>query len=151
MEFSKDNVLLNVNVKDKIELFQYIAQYAREKSIIENELDLVKAFLEREAEVSTGLQDSFAIPHAKSDVIKVPTVVFLKLSNPIDWETFDEKPVSNVFALLVPSKYEGTLHLQMISRIATALLEEDFVNAVKNASDSDALNTQITKTMKGEH
>lgn len=151
MEFNKDNILLNVDVKDKTELFYYIAQYAKENNIINDELELVLAFLNREEEVSTGLQDSFAIPHAKSDFIKVPMVLFLKLTNPIEWETFDEKPVSNVFALLVPSECKGTLHLEMISKIATSLLEEDFINSVKNSSDKDELEKQIKKAMEGAY
>lgn len=78
-------------------------------------------------------------------------LVFLKLKNPIEWETFDDKPVSNVFALLVPSKYEGTLHLEMISRIATSLLEEEFIDLVKNSSDLDLLQKYITKAMEGAY
>ncbi len=151
MEFTKENILTNVNVKDKTKLFHYIAQYAKIKNIIDNEAELVEAFLEREEEVSTGLQESFAIPHAKADFIKIPTVLFLKLSHPIEWETFDDQPVSNVFALLVPSENKGTLHLEMISKIATSLLEEEFITSVKNSSDKDELEKQIKKAMEGAY
>ncbi len=149
MEFKKDNILLNVDVKNKNELFEYIAKYAFKKQIIENKEKLVQAFLDRELEVSTGLQESFAIPHAKSETISQPTVLFLKLKSPIEWETFDYQPVSNVFALLVPSRFEGTLHLEMISRIATSLLEDDFINLVKKSSNVDELKNIISKAMEG--
>ncbi|MGT2908137.1 PTS sugar transporter subunit IIA [Streptococcus dentiloxodontae] len=151
MEFTKNNILLDVNVKDKIELFHYIAQHVKDKGIIDGESELVEAFLEREKEVSTGLQDSFAIPHAKADFIKKPTILFLKLTHPIEWETFDDQPVSNVFALMVPSEYKGTLHLEMISKVATSLLEEEFINSVKNSSDKDELENQIIKAMEGAY
>ncbi|MTB64755.1 PTS sugar transporter subunit IIA [Streptococcus sp. zg-86] len=150
MEFNRDNIFINVNVKDKIELFNYIANSAKEEEIIDEASWLVEAFIERENEVSTGLQDSFAIPHAKSNFIKRPAIFFLKLQQPIAWETFDDQAVSNVFALLVPSQFEGTTHLEMISRIATSLLEEDFVNRVKNSSNIDELQKIISKVMEGE-
>lgn len=150
MEFSQEHIFLNVKVKDKVELFQFIAQYAKEHEIVDEEAQLVTAFVEREKEVSTGLQDSFAIPHAKSDFIKKPAILYLKLQQPIEWETFDEQAVSNVFALLVPSQFEGTMHLEMISRIATALLEEDFVHRVKDSSSVDELQKIISKVMEGE-
>lgn len=127
MKFDKENILLNVNVKDKKDLFAYIARYAKKKRIIDDEQLLIKAFTNRESEVSTGLQNSFAIPHAKADCIMKPTVLYLKLLHPIEWETFDDKPVQNIFALLVPTKHEGTLHLEMISRIATSLLDDEFI------------------------
>ncbi|MGT2784425.1 PTS sugar transporter subunit IIA [Streptococcus merionis] len=151
MKFDRKNILLDVDAKDKLELFGIIANYALKNEIVDDKEKLVNAFLERESEVSTGLQDSFAIPHAKSDFIKLPMMLFLKLQNPIEWETFDDKPVSNVFALLVPSKFEGTLHLEMISRIATSLLEDEFTNSVKNSSDIDELEKQINKAMEGAY
>ena len=111
MKFDSSNILLNVDVNDKNELFAYIASYAKKQNIIEDEARLVDAFLAREAEVSTGLQESFAIPHAKANFIKEPTIIYVKLKHPIEWETFDEKPVQNIFTLLVPDKYKGTIHL----------------------------------------
>lgn len=151
MKFDNNNILLNIDVKDKDDLFAYIAKYAKEKGVIDDEQTLIAAFINREKEVSTGLQDSFAIPHAKSDCIKEPTVLYLKLLHPIDWETFDDNPVQNVFALLVPIGYEGTLHLEMISRIATSLLEEKFIKTVKKSSNVNKLKSVITEVMKGEN
>lgn len=151
MKFDKENILLNVNVKDKKDLFVYIASYAKKKQIIDDEQKLIKAFINRELEVSTGLQDSFAIPHAKANFIKEPTIIYVKLNHPIEWETFDEKPVQNIFALLVPDKYKGTIHLEMISRIATSLLDDNFIKVVKDSSNAKELETVILNAMKGDN
>lgn len=151
MDFDTNNILLDVDVSDKLSLFQYIARYAAANKLVKSSEQLVEAFLEREKEVSTGLQDSFAIPHAKADFIYKPTVIFLKLRHPISWETFDEKPVSNVFVLLVPSEFEGSTHLEMISKIATSLMENEFTETVKNTSDIQQLKETIIKAMKGEY
>lgn len=151
MDFDTKNILLDVDVSDKLSLFQYIAHYAKVNKLINKSEQLVEAFLKREEEVSTGLQDSFAIPHAKGDFIHQPAVIFLKLRHPISWETFDEQPVANVFALLVPSEFEGRNHLEMISKIATSLMEGDFTAAIKNTEDSKQLKEIITKAMKGEY
>lgn len=151
MKFGSNNILLNVDVNDKNELFAYIASYAKKQNIIEDEARLVDAFLAREAEVSTGLQESFAIPHAKANFIKEPTIIYVKLNHPIEWETFDEKPVQNIFALLVPDKYKGTIHLEMISRIATSLLDDNFIKVVKDSSNAKELETVILNAMKGDN
>lgn len=147
MEFNEENVLINVDVQDRLALFEYISDYALIKGIVKNKEKLVEAFLEREKEGSTGLQDSFAIPHAKSDFVIKPAIIFLKLKKPIQWETFDDRPVANVFALLVPKECEGTVHLQMISNIATLLLEEEFTNFIKNTEDIHLLKKEISKAM----
>lgn len=151
MEFRNENILLDVAVKDKLALFEYIADYAVTHKLVADGEALVEAFLKREREVSTGLQDSFAIPHAKAAFINEPIVLFLKLSQPIEWETFDDKPVANVFALLVPSEFEGMVHLQMISQIATSLMEESFTDIIKHTDDVTLLTKTISSAMNGEY
>mgnify|MGYP000349830141 FL=1 len=79
-------------------------------------------FLEREKEFSTGLQDGFAIPHARTDNVKKVTVMFLRNKDGIDWQTLDDEPVKYIFALLVPKQSAGDVHLKMISSLATALI-----------------------------
>ena len=87
----------------------------------------------------------------KAAFINEPIVLFLKLSQPIEWETFDDKPVANAFALLVPSEFEGMVHLQMISQIATSLMEESFTDIIKHTDDVTLLTKTISSAMNGEY
>lgn len=109
-----------------------------------------RAFNEREEEYSTGLQEGFAIPHAKADTVLTPTVLFIRLKHEIEWETFDDSAVKNVFALMVPKEDEGTVHLEMLSRLATALLEAEFIQQVQQSEDKTQLVELIKKEMIGE-
>jgi PTS system fructose-specific IIA component len=76
--------------------------------------------------------------------------LFIRLTKAIEWETFDDSAVKNVFALMVPKKDEGTVHLEMLSRLATALLEEDFIQQVQQSEDKTKLVETIKKEMIGE-
>ena len=102
-------------------------------------------FLEREKEFSTGLQDGFAIPHARTDNVKKVTVMFLRNKNGIDWQTLDDKPVKYIFALLVPKQSAGDVHLKMISSLATALLEDEFKDTIISSNDKAELTRYILK------
>jgi len=79
-----------------------------------------------------------------------PTVLFIRLEQAIEWETFDDSAVKNVFALMVPKKDEGTVHLQMLSRLATALLEDTFIQQIQQSKDKAYLAELIKKEMMGE-
>lgn len=151
MKFNQDNIFLNVDVKDKVTLFNFISKKANIMGVTNDPNELVKSFIHREEEMSTGLQESFAIPHAKAECILKPIVLFIKLRVPIEWETFDDKPVQNVFALMVPKKFEGTVHLEMISRIATSLLEDEFIDIVKGSNNLEDLEKEISKAMEGAY
>lgn len=150
MDFKESNILLDVAVASKEELFEVIAAYAYESGYVANAAEACKAFNEREAEYSTGLQDGFAIPHAKADTVLAPTVLFIRLAREVEWETFDDSAVKNVFALMVPKEDEGTVHLEMLSRLATALLEDEFIQQIQESEDKTQLVELIKKVMIGE-
>ncbi|QAR36287.1 PTS sugar transporter subunit IIA [Latilactobacillus curvatus] len=149
MKFTKENVLLNQAADSKGALLRIIARYAKLQNIVESEEVTYSAFLKRESESSTGLQDGFAIPHAKDETVKTPTVIFVKNKSGISWETFDDQPVQYVFALLVPKAEQGTVHIQMLSALATALMEDDFKDAIIKSTDVKELVTIISNEMTG--
>ena len=107
-------------------------------------------FLKREEEYSTGLQDEFAIPHAKSTHAKEVAIFFVKCKNELDWETLDDSKVKYLFALIVPMENAGNEHLLMISKLATSLLEDEFKEKVKSSTDKAELKEYILKMMKDD-
>ena len=141
MKFTRENVFLNVDSKDKEELLRFISSQAQKINLTNDSEKLLESFEQREQEYSTGLQDGFAIPHAKSDVVNNVGIIYVRLSNPIAWKTYDDKPVIDVFALMVPTENAGTTHLKMLANLSTALLEDDFkVELRKKDNEKDIAN-----------
>lgn len=144
----EDNyIFLNKDYKSKQELLSFIAAKAEELNICDTKEGLLEDLLAREAEFSTGLQDGFAIPHARSSHVKKVSVFFIRNKSVLDWETLDDSEVHYLFALLVPKENEGNIHLQMISKLATCLLEEDFKDKIKSTSDKSELKDYILKNI----
>lgn len=144
----EDNyIFLNEDYKSKQELLSFIAAKAEELNICDTKEGLLEDLLAREAEFSTGLQDGFAIPHARSSHVKKVSVFFIRNKSVLDWETLDDSEVHYLFALLVPKENEGNIHLQMISKLATCLLEEDFKDKIKSTSDKSELKDYILKNI----
>lgn len=150
MNFTEEHILLDLSADSQEELFMLLANYAKELGVIEDAKKVSEAFMEREQQFSTGLQEGFAIPHAKSAYVLTPTVLYVQLKQPVPWETFDDSPVQHVFALLVPVEEAGTLHLEMLSRLATALMEETFIKDIQQHQDKAFLVQRISKEMLGE-
>lgn len=144
----EDNyIFLNEDYKSKQELLSFIAAKAEELNICDTKEGLLEDLLAREAEFSTGLQDGFAIPHARSSHVKKVSVFFIRNKSVLDWETLDDSEVHYLFALLVPKENEGNIHLQMISKLATCLLEDDFKYKIKSTSDKSELKDYILKNI----
>lgn len=148
MKFTSEHICFDVPGNSKQELLEYVAKKAQELHICDNSQGLLKDLLAREQAFSTGLQDGFAIPHARSDYIKEASILFIKTKNPIDWGTMDGNQVHYMFSLLVPKENEGNIHLMMLSQLATCLLEDDFKAYVKSCQDKALLVSYIYKGME---
>lgn len=142
------DVLCGQTVENRDAALALISERAVEAGIAEDSAALYAAFLKREAEGTTGMVEGFAIPHAKSDTVKTAQVMVLKSSEGIaSWETMDESPVTCAIALLVPESEAGTSHLQILSKVATALTDEAFRAAVKSTDDPAAIAKLINERL----
>lgn len=142
------NVFCGQTVENRDAALALISERAVEAGIAEDSAALYAAFLKREAEGTTGMVEGFAIPHAKSDTVKTAQVMVLKSSEGIaSWETMDEFPVTCAIALLVPESEAGTSHLQILSKVATALTDEAFRAAVKSTDDPAAIAKLINERL----
>ena len=142
------DVLCGQTVENRDAALALISERAVEAGIAEDSAALYAAFLKREAEGTTGMVEGFAIPHAKSDTVKTAQVMVLKSSEGIaSWETMDGSPVTCAIALLVPESEAGTSHLQILSKVATALTDEAFRAAVKSTDDPAAIAKLINERL----
>ncbi len=124
--------------ENKEALFEIIAKQFKEKNIIKLETDFVKALKAREAEVSTGFVDGFAIPHGKSATVIEPGIIFLKINNGIDWPSMDGGLIHYVFALAIP-EVGGEEHLKTLTKISRKLIDEQFRNDLKLAKNNEEI------------
>lgn len=144
------NVFLNVDIDNKLDMLKFISEKAEEIGITSNKDELLKDLIKREEEYSTGIQDGFAIPHAKSLSIKNPAVFYIKTTNDIEWETFDGSNVRYIFSLMVPEENENNIHLMMLSKLATCLMDDDFRKEVMISDDKNKLVSYVSNKIKEE-
>lgn len=143
-------IFLNEDLTTKSEILEFLAQEAQKLGITENKEGLLKDLWKREEECSTGIQDGFAIPHAKSQYVKTPTIFYIKTKEEVEWETLDDSNVRYVFNLLVPEENNDNIHLKMLSKLATSLMEDDFKSEIIEAVDKSKLIKYISEKMKEE-
>lgn len=91
---------------------------------------------EREDTIATYVEYGVAIPHAKTNAVKEPFVVYEKLNQGVVWGANGEV-AHYIFMIGVPEKYAGNLHLKIISELSKNLLREEFRNKLLNAENPD--------------
>lgn len=150
MILEEKNIFLNEELTSKDKVLEFIAEEAQKLGVTDNKDCLLKDLWKREEEYSTGIQDGFAIPHAKSHYVKTPTILYIKTKEEVEWETLDGSNVRYIFNLLVPEKNEDNVHLKMLSKLATCLMEDDFKKEVIEAVDKSKLIKYISEKMREE-
>ena len=68
--------------------------------------------------------EGIAIPHAKSEAVKAPSLAAMTVSEGVDYEALDDKPSNLLFMIAAPN--DGDVHLEVLSRLMTILMDEDF-------------------------
>ena len=89
------------------------------------------AILLREEQGTTAIGEGIAVPHAKSDSVKVPGLSAITVKGGVDYESPDGKPSDIFFMIAAPM--DGDLHLEILSRLMVMLMEPEFCNALRNA------------------
>ena len=78
---------------------------------------IFERLLERERLGSTGLAGGVALPHARMPGVTGSHGAFIRLAEPVDFDSLDGQPVDLVFALLVPEEATEE-HLQLLAELA---------------------------------
>lgn len=133
---TEKSVFVNQNLESREALLRFVSDKAAEFGITDNADAVYDAFMAREAMGETGMTDGFAVPHAKSDDIKDAAVIVVKNAAPLEWPSFDEKPVDVAIALLVPGGEAGTTHIKLLSKTAVLLMRDEFKNLVHGTDDA---------------
>lgn len=98
---------------------------------------IVKAVMDRETLLSTGIGSGIAIPHGRTSEVDSVILAAGLAPTPIDFDALDGKPVSLFFLLLGPESAAGA-HVRALGRISRILRHEAVRDDLNRATSADA-------------
>lgn len=128
-----ENVALDLEVSSKKRAFEQAGL------LFENNCGIARSTVSdnlfaRERLGSTGLGHGVAVPHGRVKGLKAPLAAFVRLAEPIPFESPDGEPVSLLVFLLIPDNVTQQ-HLEILSEIAEMFSSDEF--RTKLTSDPD--------------
>ncbi|MBI9043138.1 MAG: PTS sugar transporter subunit IIA [Anaerolineaceae bacterium] len=141
---SKKTINLNLESTSKSEAITELVNLLNENGRVNDKASFLNDVLARENIESTDMGIGIAIPHGKSEAMKKTSIAIGRLTRPIYWneEKQDEVPIYAIFLLAVSPNDKGVTHLELISKIASLLIEDDFIETLKTEqNESRLLNT----------
>ncbi|MBU3188262.1 fructose PTS transporter subunit IIA [Clostridium bowmanii] len=132
-------IILDLDVNNKLEAIASLSETAGKAGRL-SDIDIYcQKVKKREDEVSTDMGFGIAIPHGKSDVVLDPFVVFAKLKKPIVWNEEENSKVNLIFMIGAPENSKDNVHLKILSQIAGKLMDEDFLNDLRNVTEKETV------------
>lgn len=132
----KDSIDLNVEASNKDEIIKKAVELMDKNGNIIDKDKYLELVMKREGEGSTGIGEEIAIPHGKGDSISAPGLAAMVIPNGVDFESLDGKPVKLLFLIAAPNTKDN-VHLEVLSRLSTLLMDEKFRKELLNAKSKD--------------
>ncbi len=142
---SKDGIELNVNAKDKNDIINKMTKLMLKTGRITDLNAYTELVLKREEEGSTGVGEGIAIPHGKGDCVTEPGLVAMVVPNGVEYDALDGKPVNLLFMIAAPNTSDN-VHLDVLSRLSTMLMDADFKNKLISAKSKEEFLNIINET-----
>lgn len=129
---------INIDLKGqtKSEIIDEMVDILYNNGKLNDREEYKKEILKREAQSSTGMEEGIAIPHGKTDAVKIPTVAIGISKKGVDYESLDGKP-SHLFFMIAAPANSNNSHIELLSKITTLLLEDDIREALVNAKSKE--------------
>lgn len=134
---NKESILLNGSPKCKSEAIDMLVDLQMNSGKIENKEIYKKGILAREEISSTAVGEGIAIPHAKSETVKEPSLSAMTVPDGVDYDAMDGESSNLLFMIAAPN--DGDVHLDVLPRLMTILIDENFRAKLLSAKNKDEL------------
>jgi len=140
----RNAIALRVSAASKRQALAVIAEIAARNSGLEVG-GVLDALTGRELAGSTGVGHGVAVPHARLKGLDRMRGVFVRLDQPVEFESVDDQPVDLIFAILAPRESAGVEHLRTLARVSRLLRQPELRGQLRQAQTTDALHALLVQ------
>ncbi len=114
------SVKMEIKANQKKDIIEELIRFLAKNSKIDNVEQAIQDVMDRENQMSTGIQYGVAIPHGKSNEVKDLVACIGIKKEGVDFNSLDDKP-SNIFILTISPKDRLGPHMQFLAEISNIL------------------------------
>ena len=115
-----DDRIIRIDIKSKEDALVKLAELLGRLQFVNDTDDLVRAILDREEIMSTGIGQEIAVPHAKLSSVKNFAISLGIISNGIEYDSLDKLPVKIIAMIIAPEGQEST-YLKILKKVTEIL------------------------------
>ena len=129
---NEEAIQINGVANSKNEVIDKMVDLMTKNGNINDKEKYKQTVLKREEEGTTGIGEGIAIPHGKSDAVSKPGLSAMVVPNGVEFNSLDGQPAKLLFLIAAPNTKDN-VHLDVLSRLSTLLMDIEFRSALLNA------------------
>ncbi|MBE9917409.1 PTS transporter subunit EIIA [Paenibacillus donghaensis] len=134
---NNDLISLELSGNTKQSIISEMIGMLKSQGLLNDEAEFEQAIYAREEESSTGIGMGIAIPHAKTDAVKTPSLVFGLKKQAVNWESIDDEPANLFFMIAVPKASARNDHLVILTQLSRKLIDDEFREKLMRACSKE--------------
>lgn len=142
--YSEKLIAVNLEADSKDSAIEQLICMLDKENRISSLSEFRDSIYERENESTTEVGEYTAIPHGRSETVKENSVCIATLKKPVIWN-FETKEEIDIIFMLAVKKDSSDTHIEILSELASKIMEEDFISNIKNSDSKNEIYKIITE------
>lgn len=140
---TRDSILFDMQAETKPSVIEELIDFLITTGKITDRAAVLQAVLDREAKMSTGMQNGIAIPHGKTDSVNGLEVIIAISRKGVDFDAMDGQPCY-IFILTLSPEHRAGPHIQFLAEISKLLGKAQLRERLTTASSADEVLALLT-------
>jgi len=140
----EETICLSLENTGKEEVIDEMVAMLYADGVLQDAEAFKKEIMKREKISSTAFGYGIAIPHGKSQTVRMPRVAVGLSKKGISFDSLDGQPVYAVFMIAV-GENEDEVHLKLLSALSKKLMDPGFLSRLKECTGKDQIIRLITE------
>jgi PTS system nitrogen regulatory IIA component len=143
---SEESVHCETRARSKKHALELLSEALAAASEVYNAEEIFESLIQRERLGCTGLGRSVAMPHARVEGLEESIGAFLRLSEPVDFDSADGEPVDLIFGLLVPAHCDDE-QIKEVRELIEKLGDSQLQQRLHDAAEPAELYNLLTESL----
>lgn len=135
---SPDIIRVPLVADDRLGAIRELIELLGEQGLVSDVESAIETTWAREQERTTGIGEGLAVPHGRCDCVDSLTLAIGKPATPIDFQSFDQKPVRLIVLVLSPHD-DTASHIQVLGGISRLMCDRMTREAAYQAENREEL------------
>jgi fructose-specific phosphotransferase system IIA component len=131
-------IIPSLKATTKQQVIEELIDVLYRNGMLSDKKSALDAVMEREASMSTGMQNGVALPHGKTNAVTRIKIAIGISRKGIDFQSIDNE-VSTIFVLILSPQNSGTPHIQFLANLSAILNSPDVRLKLMDCNDREEI------------